>query len=457
MKQPNLIFIVLDTVRAHNLSCYGYEKQTTTRLEEFCSDAVFFEQAFSPAIWTVPSHASFFTGTYPSVHGALNLHRHLDDKLMTLAEAMTSSGYDNVSFSNNFFISVKDFGLSRGFEISEGRNYPRGRLNKAIMKGRQWLGNSLDCGAFATNDFVRKFIQKRKKTDRPFFLFLNYMEAHAPYEHFSKKLLKEFISKEKLHAVANVNQDRQKFLTRSIKMSEQDFLILRAIYDSQISYLDKKIHSLFQLLKQNNAYDNSTIVLLSDHGDMIGEHDLMHHSYCIYDELIKVPLIMKLPGKEFAGTRINEIVSLVDLPLTIIELVGVNNERFKAQQQGTPIPFQGNSQHRDYIYAECERPKNEFEETYPDFDFSVYDKSFLTIRSKKHKYIYASDRKEELFDISKDPGEKENFVMKEAELGSQLKQELFNWYDSLDKSKLETDDVVVDQEVEDQLKALGYF
>jgi len=440
------------------MSCYGYDKSTTPHLSDFCAESIHYKNAFSPAIWTIPSHASLFTGTYPSAHGALNLHRYLDGKFMTLSEVFKLEGYDTVSFSNNGFISIEDFGLHRGFTVSKGQPFPKKKAARIIPKFRQWATGSSDCGAFVTNNYVKKFINNRDNKGNPFFLFLNYMEAHAPYEDIPKKYLTLFVNQDGSNRLKSTNQDRQKYLTRSIDMIEEDFSLLRSVYDAQIAYLDYKVNELLAFFKQKDIYNNSLIVITSDHGDMIGEHELMHHSYCIYDELIKIPLILKLPDTNNQGKTIDSPVSLINVPPTLMSLLEINNENFSNQMQAESLPIEGNNSDFEYIFSECERPKNEFETTYPDFDFSVYDKQFLAIRSKQYKYIWSSSGRHELYNIENDPQEQSNLIQKETGLAKKFEQALFKWYDSFEKVDNRREKTMdLDENVKEKLKALGYF
>jgi len=458
MGRPNLVIVVLDTVRAKNLSCYGYPRETTPYLDELCSKADLFKNAFTPGIWTIASHASLFTGTYPSRHGALNLHRHLDSRYITLAEVLSSTGYQTMAFSENGFISMKEFGLSRGFKEVEGFNYPKSKIKKIIYKAKKFVIGCNDTGAYVTNQFVKRWL-KRKESRQPFFMFLNYMEAHAPYIHIQKRYLNRYLSKAEKGEFKNINQDRQKFLTRSGIITEQQFDTLRSVYDAQISYLDFRVKELIDILKSRNIYDNSIVIITSDHGDLIGEHDLVHHSYSVYEELIHVPLIVKLPGNLRNGKVHDSLVSLLDIFPTIVDLLEIKNDVLKNQLQGANLFSNGSPEDRDYIFVECERPKNEFSETYPNFDFSIFDRQILAIRSNRYKFIWGSDGRHELFDIEKDPCEKRNVINELPLLASQLKERLFDWYNSFEKVSIGEcgEEVTTNEEIKERLRALGYF
>ena len=248
MVKPNILLIILDTVRAHNLSCYGYPKVTTPYLDSLCSSqAHLFKNAFTPAIWTIPSHASLFTGTYPSKHGALNLHRHLSDDYITMAQLLSSNGYETAAFSNNYFISLKDFGLNRGFSHVERKPHRSNILSRFLNKGIRLLTHSEDSGAAYTNTRLQKWIRHERDANKPFFLFMNYMEAHAPYTHLPNKYISRYLSNDEIRKLSSINQDRQKYLTRSITMADEDFRILRSVYDAQIAYLDQRINELMDI------------------------------------------------------------------------------------------------------------------------------------------------------------------------------------------------------------------
>lgn len=458
MKKQNVIMIVLDTVRAKNLACYDYTTNTTPHLDDLCTSVNLFKNAFTPAIWTIPSHASIFTGTYPSKHGALNLSRFLNKKYTTLAELFTRNRYGTVAFSNNGFISLKEFGLSRGFDVIEGYDYPKSKLTKAIFKGWKMLRQAEDSGAFATNRFVSTWIRKGRNPQKPFFLFLNYMEAHAPHVHVPEKFLKMYLGRSERKVFKNINQDTQKYLTRMVETTESEFEILRSVYNAKLFYLDYMIHKLFTIFKRNGVWDKSIIIVTSDHGDLIGEHGLVHHSYSVHEELIRVPLIVKLPGKHDNGSTYDHLVSLVDIFPTLMELSGIKDDAVVEQLQGYNL-FSNDPVKREHIFVECERPKNEFAETYPDFDFSVYDRQLLAIRSKKYKYIWASDGRHELFDLENDPSERKNLIEEMPLQADQMKTTLFNWYNSFEKapSEGENKDAALNSEIKERLQALGYF
>ncbi len=458
MFAPNILLIIMDTVRAQNISCYGYHKVTTPHLDSMSNQADLFVNAFTPAIWTIPSHASLFTGTFPSKHGALNLHRYLTDKYTTLADLLSSNGYETAAFSNNYFISLDNFGLNRGFLKVEGKQQRNNFISRFLHKGINLLTQSEDSGAAYTNKLLRKWICHERDQQKPFFLFANYMEAHAPYIHIPKTHISKYLSKDEILKLKHINQDRQKYLTRSITMTEEDFKILQSVYDAQIAYLDHRINELMDILKANNLYKNSLIIITSDHGDLIGEHDLMHHSYCVYDELIRVPLIVKQPDNQYPRKNYNYLVSLIDIFPTIVDLLNIKDERIHMQLQGKNLYTHEGQANRQYIFVECEKPKNEFEDTYPDFDFSVYDRQLLSIRSQNYKYIWSSDSKNELYDVIQDPREQHNIITTMPGLAIELENHLFQWYNSFEKSSPEAPpEHEINNEIREQLKGLGYF
>ena len=184
----------------------------------------------------------------------------------------------------------------------------------------------------------------------------------------------------------------------------------------------------------------------------------MHHSYCVYDELIRIPLIVKPPDNQYGSRVYNHLVSLIDIFPTIAETLNINHESFQQQLQGLNLFDHDDLKKRQYIFSECEKPKNEFKDTYPDFDFSLYDRQLLSIRSQNYKYIWSSDSKNELYDLTQDPREQRNIITTMPDLAIELENHLFQWYNSFEKSSPEAlPEHKIDSEIREQLKGLGYF
>ncbi len=348
---------MLDTVRARNLSCYGYHRQTTPFLTDFASDNTLFENAFSPAEWTPTSHASIFTGTYPWVHQTGRKSSKLHPQLETLAEVLQSDGYETVGFSSNTYISPV-FEFDRGFDtflfnssafgepFSDGVPIQQMRqsIDSATFPGEAWqalkyirnndgslvqtFGNWIvkklnkrgvfsqaDSGAQKANSFVRDWL-RRRDDDQPFFLFINYMEGHTPYQ-APDQYLADF---------GDPSDDRGwESLDRFFADTDGDLdptaSRLQDLYDGSISYLDAQLRELTESIDEY-ADDETLIIITGDHGEAFGEHDIYGHTAGLYNEITRVPLLIRDPARKKETS--SEPVSIQWIMPTLLERIGLS-------------------------------------------------------------------------------------------------------------------------------------
>jgi arylsulfatase A-like enzyme len=327
---PNVLLLVLDTVRAKSLSLYGYGRETSPRLERLAKSGVTFAQARSTAPWTLPSHAGMFTGRFP---GEL-FHYHeqkLDASVPTLAGYLGRNGYATGGFVANTFYCNSGFGLSNGFDHYEDfdeishvspteilRNAEVGRRLIAL------IGDEMDPRKDGRKDADRinadflKWLPTRG--DRPFFAFLNYLDAHAPYippagadNHFGLR---------------PTSPDEVESLTRWQKKEyipddPRETELARDAYDDCIAYLDGALGRLFDELGRRGLAENTLIIVVADHGEEIGEHRLVGHGRSLYRDELHVPFLVVKPGKVPSGRVVPEPVSLRDLPATVVDLLGL--------------------------------------------------------------------------------------------------------------------------------------
>ncbi len=314
---PNVILLILDTVRAANLGLYGYERATTPNIEKWATDGVVFERAVSTAPWTLPSHATMLTGQYGFVAGS-TLERALDDRFATLAEILSARGYATAGFVANLAYTTRTSGLERGF--ARYQDFP---VDAAMLVRSSWLtkraGRVLDRvpgfprwtlpkrGARINEEFVR-WLDGRD--ERPFFAFLNYFDAHDPYR-VPPGYEKRFgpipppgatIDDTQQHAT----EDLERWITA---------------YDACIAYLDDQLGRLFRALEERGLDRNTLVILTSDHGEMFGEHNQIQHTSGLYMPALHVPLAMVYPGVLPAGVRVSRPVTLRDLPATILDVL----------------------------------------------------------------------------------------------------------------------------------------
>jgi len=295
--RPNIILISLDTLRADHLGCYGYHRNTSPNIDKFVAEGVLFERAIAPSSWTVPSHASVFTGLHPSVHQAglftLGPSQRLREVEITLAELARSHGYLTAAYTEGCHVRAA-LGFSQGFELySDGdvSNFPAGHVEKTFTNALQWL-----------------------ETDRtsPFLLFVHTYQPHVPYWP-PKRFAKMFSN----------GYSGNRSWNPQLAVSETDRVHSEALYDGEIAYTDEVVGNFFAKLRSMGLMESTVIILFSDHGEEFWEHGGYEHAKTLYDEVLHVPLFIRLVGDDPPSGRIGRQVSLTDVYPTVVEILDI--------------------------------------------------------------------------------------------------------------------------------------
>jgi arylsulfatase A-like enzyme len=331
--RPNVLLLVLDTVRAWNLGLYGYGRATTPALQRRFADATVFNRAIAASPWTLPSHASMFTGRLPTDVSA-NWESPLDDAAPTLAEALSRAGYAAGGFVGNFRYTGRSTGLARGFVHYE--DYPISwdeALRMTAIARRflrlpsleEWLGKNRILEARPAANVNHRFLRWLDGVkDRPFFAFLNYVDAHSPY------LPPAPYDTMWSRAGADPQHRAERYeaiLQRRFGPGPMPPELLTEYldgYDGAIRYLDTQIDSLFLALDARGLLANTAVVLVGDHGEHFGEHGLIQHGNSLYLPLLHVPFVVWWPG-HVPAVRVGAPVSLRDVGATVLDLAGVAN------------------------------------------------------------------------------------------------------------------------------------
>lgn len=297
--RPNMVLITLDTLRADHLGCYGYTRDTSPRIDAFAECATLYTRSRAVAPWTIPTHASLFTGKLPFEHGAhtfkvarpRNNVNPLARHHLTLAEALQSEGYETGAFVANWAYMGTRWQLDQGFTTYHHEYAYAGKLNRRIFK---WVDAH---GA------------------EPFFLFINYIDTHRPYNTTPRPGLLD----------RPVVRDQGQLLNLLISKVMPGHgpiphaLVRKVVdqYDTAIANVDEQFGALLDKLETMGVYDNTVIVVTSDHGEFLGEHRLVEHSKDVYEEVLWVPLIIKYPGQR-AGEVRDTLVSSTDIPRLLL-------------------------------------------------------------------------------------------------------------------------------------------
>ena len=319
---PNVLVVVVDTLRADHLSTYGYERPTSPHLTQLAAQGTLFENAIAPSSWTLPVHASLLTGLYPDQH-----HVESDGSLLgwdypVLGDEFMARGYRTAAFSANTLLFSRRRGFGRGFIHFEDdfQSLPSsfaqtfyGDLIKHLLFHLELKRDLF--GRRSAQQINRHALRWIDSGHRPFFVFLNYMDVHDPYRP-PEPYLHRYTKLKNPGSRASEHWDWFEHLTPQQRQGAVD------AYDGAINYVDDHIQQLMEQLQQRGLTRNTVVVITSDHGESFGEHGLMTHGNALYRELIHVPLIFWAPGRIPAGRRIDAPVSLTSLPATLLEEVG---------------------------------------------------------------------------------------------------------------------------------------
>ena len=459
--RPNIVLIVMDATRAKNLSCYGYARPTTPNLDRLAESGVVYEQAISPGGWSLPSHASMFTGLYASRHGADDQHKYLQPEYPTIAELLRARGYHTLAFCDNLYVGPAT-GLDRGFQwFNRPFNSAPRPLVKKAQKFKRKLGNGIakmlgqhDSGAAHINSQVSESLRRLQGEPDPFFMFIHYEDTHAPYRLPGKYA--RFLPKGvKLETALQVNQDPWKYLINPNSMKAEDFEILAGLYDSEINYVDSRIGQIVDWLQTRRMLDRTMFIVTADHGENVGDHGMMAHKYCLYDTLVHVPLIIRYPKGTAVPNRVQHQVQTLDLLPTVLSMLGEADSDTGRALQGHNLL---SSFRRDFTIAEQSQPDlSKFYTRFPGVDVSRFDRALTMIRDDRYKYIWASDGKHELYERASDPTERHNLIETLPTVAAGLHARLEGWRGGFTPATPAGPTPEFDQEVVERLQALGYL
>lgn len=331
---PNILLVILDTVRQPSLSAYGYDEPTSPFLARFAAEGTRFDQAYAPSSWTLPTHASLFTGKWPHELSA-DWNTPLDDRDRTLAELFQGAGYATAAFVANYVYTMSETGLDRGFARYAGFRVSPAEVVASSALGR-WIANQVWVRRLlGARDVLnrkrathvrREFVTWAAATgSRPFFAVLNLFDAHEPYLP-PKPFDKMFGGTRLPFDSRTFFRDRTVMLSRdsrkTLNPAEQEQQ--RAAYDGAIRFLDTQLELLFQSLAEEGVLDQTVVVITADHGEGLGEGGQFLHGDTFSALTTHVPLIIRYPAKVDRGRIISREVSLRDIPATLLELAGLN-------------------------------------------------------------------------------------------------------------------------------------
>jgi arylsulfatase A-like enzyme len=428
---PNVVLVVADTLRADHLSCYGYERPTSPFLDNFVGSADRYTRCNATSPWTLPTHASLFTGLYPFQHHA-RAEAGPDGRIQelslnsahgTLAEVLGDSGYRTAAFASNVAYMHRGTGLDQGFGTYEVQREP---ASEKARRAVDWLDAS---------------------GGGPFFLFVNFMDTHGPYNVSelpgargdalsgpvpgnSRRLLDELYAE---------------VIDQGQAASPQRVAVLRSQYDNGVAHVDAGLEHLVRHLEESGELENTIFVFTSDHGEFFGEHGLVGHSKDVYEETLHVPLVLKRPG-QVEGRVLDGLVSSAEVAnLIAAELTGEVGQVARAQfpkrlgEEGSMAELNFSRQ-RDLTSRHGKR----------------FQRMRKVLYTEKFKFIWSSDGAHELYNLKADPAETRNLAPDRPKIVARFEQQLQTLLGSGVSSIEAGPPIQVDAALLQSMRGLGY-
>ncbi len=441
----NTVFVVLDTVRKDRLSVYNDEIDFTQNIEEFAESATVFQNAVSQAPWTLPSHASMFTGQYPWEHNATQKQLYLDTDREILPEKFGNEGYATACFTSNTWISPHT-GMAEGFQeidnffgilptnlmsdkaekVWRWLNHGRGEwlMNKLLGIGERihWMTAGMNASTKTPRaiDSAKSFVEDNR--DEDFFLFLNLMDAHLPYyppEEYREKHAPKVDPKEICQEAHRHNGD----------IEEADFEASSKLYNAEIDFLDDQLGNLFEFFKKQNLMEDTVFVIVSDHGENLGEDNMFGHQFSVSEQLVSVPMMIKAPGLD--EDQVKEQTELRQLYSIIPKLAALEEGKPEFGQKKALGGYQ--------------RPKLDLR-TIPDNKVSEFDKQLSFVRGEGKKLVRSEN----------DNGFEDNMIDLETGEQVEIDEEFVKAIEDIGEAEEGNTDIE-EEEVKERLEELGYI
>lgn len=435
-EKHNVILIVVDTVRTDHVGCYGYQRNTTPNIDRLAQQGLLFRNAISAASWTLPSIATILTSQYPCVLGIRDTPVVMDDRYSLLSELLKQNNYTTHGIFSHVLLAPQ-LGFGRGFDNYDDQTSPyrrRGISSPAVTQK------------------AISFLRKNHK--RPFFLFLHYFDPHYNYILHKKYNYYPFYngSVKSNHPILDLWRIRH-------NLSKDDIRYLVSLYDSEIAFTDEYLGKLLDALKKRGLYDNSIIIITADHGEEFMERGWIGHCITLHQELLRVPLIMKLPAGE--ARIIDSPVGLIDIMPATLRYLGL---RIPDGLDGKALDLSpGASVARGPVFSET-------------FNFILQKYQLPGIHQPKRnepiafRSIVLGDRKliydekkdsKQIYNLSDDPHEQNDLSARRSEQNSRLEVLLSRWLNYV-KSKQKRGPVqdaseLFTPEQRKQLESLGYL
>ncbi len=419
---PNVILITLDTVRADRMGFLGSKRGLTPNLDQLASQSTAFTHAYSQVPLTAPSHATILTGTYPQFHHVQDFQTPLAKDVPFAPDILRTAGYSTAAFVGAMVLDPA-MGLARGFDRGfdtydagfhqptpgAGANSTEDRYHTVERRGA-------DVAAHAV-----AWLNQHPKG--PFFLWLHLYDAHDPYD------------------------PPEPYKTKYAS----------SLYDGEVAYVDAEVGRFLGELKSRGLYDDSVIAVMADHGESLGAHGEDFHGFFLYDETIQVPLVIKLPGANFTGQRVDNRVELVDVLPTILQAAKIAVPKEVQGESLLGLMTASVAPAKSVPHDDAARvPAFQNRPAYSESEYGERSYGWSALRSlRTGKYLYIQAPRRELYDQPADPKAEHNLASTSGAIADTISAQLSAFLEKTSNTQ-DLPKLTVDPQAQEKLAALGY-
>lgn len=436
----NVVLISIDTLRAGHLGSYGYSRSTSPVLDVLAERGVRFSKAFTSSSWTLPAHVSIMTSLYPHQHNVQKETQSLSEQIPTLAEILSKQGFETGGFISWFYVSSR-YGFNRGFDTFE-EFLPQNQDLSAYRRAEEIMDHAIH--------WLRT---KSRSSDQPLFLFIHLFDPHMDYN--PPPPYDELFVAEDHGDIDGSYQTLKKYIkglhTEPARIETKDLQKIIALYDGEIRYVDTQVGRLLEALSELSLDASTLVIVTSDHGEEHNDHGSMEgHQWTLYDEVLHVPLILRIPGGP-EGRIVDSLVEITDIAPTILHWL----------EMDSPKEFEGRS------LLEIMENSNAVEDRKVCSIIARFN-SMCAVRSQTHKLILTGDTGTnafgipissgyELYDMQRDPEERVNIFSMDSPVAMKLMRHLDSWLRIRKVVDENAEGVTFSEEELERLRSLGYI
>ena len=432
--KPNIILIISDALRSDHLGCYGYSRNTSPNIDRIAREGIIFNRAYAQSNWTLPSTGTLFTSLYPISHNILSKKKSVPKESKTLIENLKVAGYRTAGFSKSPFF-WGNFGFRRGFD-----HFYLGQSNFICKSWPSVISNILKRLFMPTDENLTRQALSWIKSNKShkFFVYFHYMATHVPY-----RIPKAY---EKIYVKEDI-PDRIYSPFHSVEITPAQKRNLIDRYDGTIRFIDDQIGKLVDLLQSLDLKEDTLLIIAADHGEAFGEHGDWEHGHTLYQETIKIPLIIWYPKIRYNQIVSNELAGLIDIKPTILNIVGIKQSEI---YQGKDLISQITKE--DSLYQQKGSREEIFSEGRRGLRCIITSTNWKLISKKTKRKIEL-----ELYNLEQDPQEKHNVVNLYPEIAKNLQKRLTSRFKEFEKQALKPAKASISAETRRRLKSLGYI